>query len=101
MLHLAGELLRLRGVWAQLRRRSEPPGPEAHDGGVRSLPAIAARYRRMLADLPGTMKRDPDRARGLWLRSWGRSGLLPKGKRFTPSLKAEPTACYSRSAPRF
>lgn len=38
--------------------------PEPDHGAVlRAIPDVMARYRRLLADLPGTLKREPERAR--------------------------------------
>lgn len=52
---------RLRAAEAELSALNAPV-PD-HGAVLRAIPDVMARYRRMLADLPGTLKREPERAR--------------------------------------
>lgn len=81
---------RLRAAEAELSAMNAPE-PD-HSAVLRAIPDVMAKYRRLLADLPGTLKREPERARKAIADMLGRVRLIQEGEEIYAEMESTPGA---------
>lgn len=67
---------------SRLRQRANAPRSKTEE-----IPAVIARYKKMLMDLPGTLERNPERAKNAFQEHFGEIPLIQEGDKIYAELR--------------